>query len=391
MDCFSTRWIVQIVKSFCLICKDHKSTSKQLAFETILVHWFLWASNPLDRDLLLTSVGAGWDLKGSLLDWKSWDECLVYKWFILSWSKSLKFLSDNSLLLNRYIEVRSRLCWEIKCPRLAEVLQLSPNAKDVCVQISAPISSLKVLWTAAWAQTWPGGTFWHLLPVGAPLPSYCGPYICTEGQILLTALERNKMLCRMGVYVTLAICICHLFLKMWSRGCGYAFAQQLQGHSAYSTDELTSQHHLVLWAGNIEARAKIFGLWKREGGQRHPEGQEQQPREGGMPSDSTCREPRIPGGERSSSRWCLTRNRLKQLVQKRDVAPRVASNQKQTVPSRALTRLGNEKPGLISLLNTRRFKPTYPISLQKPPCYQINLERGSGRSRRWWDKLSLHE
>lgn len=133
MDCFSTNWIVQIVKSFCLICKEHKSTSKQLAFETILVHWFLWASNPLDRDLLLTSVRAGWNLKGSLLDWKSWDECLVYKWFTLSWSKSLKFLSDNSLLLNRSIEVRSRLCWEIKCPRLAEVLQLSANAKDVCV------------------------------------------------------------------------------------------------------------------------------------------------------------------------------------------------------------------------------------------------------------------
>lgn len=93
--------------------------SEQLAFEAILVHCLLWA---LDRDLLLTSVGAGWDLKGSLLDWKSWNVCLVYQWFTVMIKKSLKFLSDHSLL-NRYIEVRSRLCREIKCPRLAELLQ----------------------------------------------------------------------------------------------------------------------------------------------------------------------------------------------------------------------------------------------------------------------------
>lgn len=47
---------------------------------------------------------------------------------------------------------------------------------------------------------------------------------------------------------------------MWSRGCGYAFRQQLQGHSAYSADELPSEHHFVSWAGHVEARAKILSL-----------------------------------------------------------------------------------------------------------------------------------
>lgn len=37
--------------------------------------------------------------------------------------KSLEFLSGHLLLLKSYIEVRSRLCREIKCPRLAELLQ----------------------------------------------------------------------------------------------------------------------------------------------------------------------------------------------------------------------------------------------------------------------------
>lgn len=57
---------------------------------------------------------------------------------------------------------------------------------------------------------------------------------------------------------------------------------------------------------------------------------------------------RIPGGGRSRSRWWLTRNRLKQLVRKQDVAPRVGSDPKQIVPSRAWAWLGKEKPALIS-------------------------------------------
>lgn len=56
---------------------------------------------------------------------------------------------------------------------------------------------------------------------------------------------------------------------------------------------------------------------------------------------------RIPGGGRSRSRWWLTRNRLKQLVQKQDVALRVGSDPKQTVPSRARAWLGKENPVLI--------------------------------------------
>ena len=114
-----------------------------------------------------------------------------------------------------------------------------------------------------WPHVHGRGTSWHLLPVGAPLPSYSRPYIHTEGQILPTSLEGNKVLHRLGVYVTLAICSCCLVFRMWSRGCGYAFTQQLQGHSTYSADELPSQHHLVSWAGNVEARAKILSL---EGG-----------------------------------------------------------------------------------------------------------------------------
>lgn len=70
-------------------------------------------------------------------------------------------------------------------------------------------------------------------------------------------------------------------------------------------------------------------------------------REGGR--ESQHGEPaRIPGGGRSRSRWWLTRNRLKQLVRKQDVVPRVGSDPKQIVPSRARAWLGKEKPALIS-------------------------------------------
>lgn len=117
---------------------------------------------------------------------------------------------------------------------------------------------------AACAWTWPRGASWHLLPVEAPLPSYSSPYIHMEGQILPTSLEGNKVLHRLGAYIALAICSCHLSYKMWSRGCGYTFTQQLQGHSPYSADELALSTSFSLVGRKCRgARAKI---WCLEGG-----------------------------------------------------------------------------------------------------------------------------
>ena len=84
------------------------------------------------------------------------------------------------------------------------------------VQISDAISSLKVLQMAAYARMWPRETSWHLLPIGALLPSYSSAYIHTEGRILPTSLEGNEVLHRLGVCVTLAISSCHLFFRMWA-------------------------------------------------------------------------------------------------------------------------------------------------------------------------------
>lgn len=55
-----------------------------------------------------------------------------------------------------------------------------------------------------------------------------------------------------------SLCSCSLSCKMWSRGCGYTFTQQLQELIAHSTDEPPSSFNSRV--GNVEARAKVLSL-----------------------------------------------------------------------------------------------------------------------------------
>lgn len=172
------------------------------------------------------------------------------------------------------------------------------------VQISAPISTLKVLWMATCAQTWPGGnvlapaSFWNSITfVLQPVHPHWGAD---------SAYNPGR---KQGV--TQAQCICNTLSKCGAEAVVTLLHNSFKVTALNSADELPSQHHLVSWAGNVEGRAKILSL---EGGRwaETPGGEETATNWRWTAQGQHIQRARISRGKRSSSRWWLTRNRLKQ-------------------------------------------------------------------------------
>lgn len=243
-----------------------------------------------------------------------------------------------------------------------------------CCSFALPVNHCShfqlVLCMPACAQTRLGEISWHLSPVGAPSPPSPGP---TLGADPAHSCGREG-----GMVLPPRVCNT-LSVAPVSLASGYTFTQQLQGLSAHSADEPPSSFNSK--GRKCRGKGKEFCLGSGEDGQRHLEGKEM------LPVEVNClgtawRASTYSWRRRSCSRWCLTRNRLKQLVQKQDSAPRVGSDLKQTVPSRAW--LGWERRTLCSFLpqhkETEVCVPHLPQE-QGPPRAQITWS-GTGRSRR---------